>query len=194
MQRTQLFPRSPAEISARCGVVLFLSLLAWQFMSWTVGDDPAARAREENAAVSENLAPLRVVPTNEYLSVNESSSYRWILGIGFSEPEADGTWIVSSEATLEFSVEDSRPSAVRLSISPFLANGATSKPIQVETSVTRRTFDLGLGGSLIEIPLDGDQQQRVRIRCSVLEVPTEHEGSADLRGLCAKIFVVEVVD
>lgn len=194
MKRAQLFSRSSSEVSAAWAVWVFLCLIAWQFLSWTVGDDPATLARAETAAVSESLAALRVVPTNVFLPVNDSSPYRWILGTGFSEPEADGTWIVSTEATLEFSVEGSRPTAVRLSMSPFLADGATSKRIEVETSATRRTIDLGTSGRLIGFALDGDPHQQVRVRCETLEAPTEAESAADRRGLCVKLFVVEVVD
>ena len=193
MTKSQRFPRSLSEVLATLAVLVFLGSIFVQFLSWTVGDDPALLARAESSAVSERLATLRVVPVNETLAVNDSSPYRWILGAGFSESESDGTWVVSTEAVIEFSVEDSSPSAIRLSISPFLSGGAQRKSIEIETSVSRTVVELEDGGKMVALELDGSSRQQVRIRCASLEVSNSQAGTADRRGLCAKLYVVEVV-
>jgi len=174
------------------GAVTFLGLVGLQFISWTVGDDPATLAPQESLATSNQLSELRVIPVDEVLFLNDQSPYRWILGGGFGQPEADGTWITATEAVLEFTVVNQNPRVMRLSMSPFLDPGSAKRRVEIEASGASVVMDLVQGGEMFTIALDGAANQTVRIRCESLSVPDRKSTDSDRRALCAKLYAIEV--
>ena len=174
------------------GAVTLLGLLGLQFISWTVGDDPAMRASPESLASFEERSELPVIPMDEVLYLTDQSPYRWILGGGFGQPEADGTWITATEAVLGFTVVNQNPRVMRLSMSPFLDPGSAKRRVEIEASGASVVMDLVQGGEMFTIALDGAANQTVRIRCESLSVPDRKSTDSDRRALCAKLYAIEV--
>jgi len=175
-------------------VVVAIALLGF---FWWFGDDPATATLAETEAIREELMPLRQVPLDEFVYLNDSSPYRWVLGPGFAPSEADGTWVRSRVATLVFypigiSGDSDDSLEIELSLSPLLLAGQESRVVRVSSGIDTVEVALPPRGARVALRLPTRSEQEVEIRCDSLDVPAEDPGIADLRRLCVKVYAMAV--
>lgn len=175
-------------------VVVAIAVLG---LVWRFGDDPATATLAETEAIREELMPLRQVPLDEFVYLNDSSPYRWVLGPGFAPSEADGTWVRSRVATLVFypigiSGDSDDSLEIELSLSPLLLAGQESRVVRVSSGLDTVEVALPPRGARVSLRLPTRSEQEVEIRCDSLDVPAEDPGIADLRRLCVKVYAMAV--
>ncbi len=175
-------------------VLVSLGILA---LMWSTGPDPATLALQEPVALSEELAGLRKASLNEFLLLNEGSPHRWILGPGFSAPEADGAWVNSTSAQLIFylpPVSEQAPDRLELelSMSPLLTEGQSSRLIRIRSAVDEVAVVLPPGGTRVFLGLAPGEEQVVELTCDNLDAPPEAESRADVRRLCVKLYAMAI--
>jgi len=175
-------------------VVVAIAVLG---LVWRFGADPATATLAETEAIREELMPLRQVPLDEFVYLNDSSPYRWVLGPGFAPSEADGTWVRSRVATLVFypigiSGDSDDSLEIELSLSPLLLAGQESRVVRVSSGIDTVEVALPPRGARVSLRLPTRSEQEVEIRCDSLDVPAEDPGIADLRRLCVKVYAMAV--
>lgn len=182
---------SDAFLLALLGGVLCLGI------SFVLGTDPAVTIAEEPQGLREELRNLRLVPSEEFLGLNDSSPYRWVLGPGFAPPEADGTWVRSESAQLIFYLPDNLAGSLsqlslELSASPLLKDDQDSRSLLVRSTIDEVRVELPAGGSRIFVALDNNEEQVVEIVCDSLDSPAEKQSAVDVRRLCVKVYGMAV--
>lgn len=180
-----------AFLLALLGGVLSLGIF------FVLGTDPAVTTAEESQGLREELRNLRLVPSGEFLGLNDSSPYRWVLGPGFAPPEVDGTWVRSQSAQIIFYLpEDLTGSfsqlSLELSASPLLNDDQGSRSLLVRSTIDEVRVELPAGGSRIFVALDNNEEQVVEIVCDSLDSPAEKPSAIDARRLCVKFYAMAV--
>jgi len=175
-------------------VVIAVAVLG---LYWSLGDDPATATLDETEAMREELAPLRQVPLDDFIYLNDSSPHRWVLGPGFAPSEADGTWVRSRVASLVFypiGISDDSDGSleVELSLSPLLLGNEESRRVRVSSGVDAVEVHLPPQGARVVLQLPMGAEQEVEIHCDSLDVPAEDPGIADLRRLCVKVYAMAI--
>lgn len=122
------------------------------------------------------------------VSFNAGEAGQWLLQDGFDFSEPDGTWMTGETAALRFRApHGTSPALIQLELLPFVPSGVEFREIQVSSSVDDRRIKVYRGGTMIELALDGDQDQEVVFGCASVVSPTSSGVATDLRPLCVKI-------
>jgi hypothetical protein len=179
--------------------VAFVVLLASFSLGiiWTLGADPAVLIEGENEGLRAELVELRQVPVDEFVSLNDGSEYRWVLGPGFAPPESDGTWVRSRTAQLIFYLPDIGEAdegalSLELSVSPLLTGNQESRLLVVRSSAEEVEVELESEGARVFVKLAPGEQQVVELVCDSLDSPAEEALSIDMRRLCVKVYAMAV--
>ena len=179
--------------------VAFVVLLASFSLGiiWTLGADPAVLIEGENEGLRAELVELRQVPVDEFVSLNDGSEYRWVLGPGFAPPESDGTWVRSRTAQLIFYLPDigevdEGALSLELSVSPLLTGNQESRLLVVRSSAEEVEVELESEGARVFVKLAPGEQQVVELVCDSLDSPAEEALSIDMRRLCVKVYAMAV--
>jgi len=179
--------------------VAFVVLLASFSLGiiWTLGADPAVLIEGENEGLRAELVELRQVPVDEFVSLNDGSEYRWVLGPGFAPPESDGTWVRSRTAQLIFYLPDigevdEGALSLELSVSPLLTGNQESRLLVVRSSAKEVEVELESEGARVFVKLAPGEQQVVELVCDSLDSPAEEALSIDMRRLCVKVYAMAV--
>ena len=173
--------------------LLTLGLLFGTLLFVILEEDPALRPMLEASPVSEELDPLRVIPRDEFVFVSADSPHRWVLGPGFSIPEADGAWVSALEATLVFSIDGHTESMLlELSMSPLLVGLTEFRSVVIDSGAEVKSFMIGSNTERPIVALPNQQQQEVTIQCESLDSPASDQD--DLRRLCVKLYGFAVRD
>lgn len=180
-------------------VVAFVVLLASASLgiTWILGPDPAVLIEDEDEDLRAELLEVRQVPVDEFVSLNDGSDYRWVLGPGFAPPESDGTWVRSRTAQLIFFLPDTGVVAesafsLELSVSPLLTGKQESRSLVVRTGAEEVEVDLEPGGARVFVRLAPGEQQVVELVCDSLDSPAEEALSIDMRRLCVKVYAMAI--
>lgn len=179
-------------------IVGFLTLaIGFSAVLWLAGEDPATDSVSESEGLRDELRPLRQIPIGDFVYLNSSSDYRWLLGPGFALAEDDGTWVRAREAEIVFYPETDAESEggdlkVELSMSPLLVGDAISRSVTVSSSAETVSVSLPAGGSRVSLALASVEEQVIRIRCDDLDAPPSATGVNDLRRLCVKVYALAV--
>lgn len=145
--------------------------------------------------VIELISQRRVVPLDRELPLTKSSRFQWILGDGFEEAEADGTWIMALEATIEFSTTAGRePKEAIVRMLPLVSRLKPTRSFRFESSADSETVTVDEQVPLLEIALKLDRRpdQQLRIICDELVSPSFLKIGPDRRPMCAKVLSVRV--
>ena len=179
--------------------VAFVVLLASFSLGiiWTLGADPAVLIEGENEGLRAELVELRQVPVDEFVSLNDGSEYRWVLGPGFAPPESDGTWVRSRTAQLIFYLPDIGEAdegalSLELSVSPLLTGNQESRLLVVRSSAEEVEVELEPDGTRVFVRLAPGEKQVVELVCDSLDAPAEEALSIDMRRLCVKVYAMAV--
>jgi len=179
--------------------VAFVVLLASFSLGiiWTLGADPAVLIEGENEGLRAELVELRQVPVDEFVSLNDGSEYRWVLGPGFAPPESDGTWVRSRTAQLIFYLPDIGEAdegalSLELSVSPLLTGNQEFRLLVVRSSAEEVEVELESEGARVFVKLAPGEQQVVELVCDSLDSPAEEALSIDMRRLCVKVYAMAV--
>ena len=179
--------------------VAFVVLLASFSLGiiWTLGADPAVLIEGENEGLRAELVELRQVPVDEFVSLNDGSEYRWVLGPGFAPPESDGTWVRSRTAQLIFYLPDIGEAdegalSLELSVSPILTGNQESRSLVVRSGAEEVEVELESEGARVFVKLAPGEQQVVELVCDSLDSPAEEALSIDMRRLCVKVYAMAV--
>ena len=179
--------------------VAFVVLLASFSLGiiWTLGADPAVLIEGENEGLRAELVELRQVPVDEFVSLNDGSEYRWVLGPGFAPPESDGTWVRSRTAQLIFYLPDIGEAdegalSLELSVSPLLTGNQESRLLVVRSGAEEVEVELESEGARVFVKLAPGEQQVVELVCDSLDSPAEEALSIDMRRLCVKVYAMAV--
>ena len=180
-------------------LVAFVVLVASASLGiiWTLGADPAVLIEGENEGLRAELVELRQVPVDEFVSLNDGSEYRWVLGPGFAPPESDGTWVRSRTAQLIFYLPDIGEAdegalSLELSVSPLLTGNQESRLLVVRSSAEEVEVELESEGARVFVKLAPGEQQVVELVCDSLDSPAEEALSIDMRRLCVKVYAMAV--
>lgn len=168
-----------------------LALIGSQIWSGEPPSSPELSAEDLSAV--EYLRGLRDVEVGPELLMSAGSPDRWILDIGFDVPEEDATWMISTEARLEFKPVEAAPNAIHLSVFPFVSDLMPTKTLVVETEAGVVEAELVGGGQVVSAPLLGKMdRQSVTLRCDGIVSPSELEIGSDVRRLCLKLISVRL--
>ena len=178
-------------------VLVVLAGVASLGISWTLGADPAVLIEDEGEGLRAELVGLRQVPVDQFVSLNDGSEYRWVLGPGFAPPESDGTWVRSRTAQLIFYLPLTGEAAesafsLELSVSPLLVGEQESRSLVVRSGADELAVELESGGARVMVPLAPGEQQVVELVCESLDSPAEAALSIDMRRLCVKVYAMAV--
>jgi hypothetical protein len=178
-------------------VFAVLAAVATLGIGWILGPDPAVLIEDEGEALRAELVELRQVPIGEFVSLNDGSDYRWVLGPGFAPPESDGTWVRSRTAQLIFYLPVTGEAAesafsLELSVSPLLVGEQESRSLVVRSGADELAVELESGGARVMVPLAPGEQQVVELVCESLDSPAEVALSIDMRRLCVKVYAMAV--
>jgi len=178
-------------------VFAVLAVVAALGITWILGPDPAVLIEEEGEALRAELVELRQVPIDEFVSLNDGSEYRWVLGPGFAPPESDGTWVRSRTAQLIFYLPDTGEAdesalSLELSVSPLLTGNQESRSLVVRSGADEVEVELESEGARIVVKLAPGEQQVVELVCDSLDSPAEEALSIDMRRLCVKVYAMAV--
>ena len=173
--------------------VLTLGLLFGTLLFVILEEDPALMPVTEASPVSEELDLLRVIPRDEFVFVSAESPQRWVLGPGFSIPEADGAWVSAREAKLRFSIErHTEEMFLEISMSPLLVGLAEFRSVVIDSGAEAKSFMIGSDTPRPIVALPNQKRQEVIIQCESLDSPTADQD--DLRRLCVKLYGFAVRD
>ena len=166
-------------------------------ISWTLGADPAVLIEDEGEGLRAELVGLRQVPVDQFVSLNDGSEYRWVLGPGFAPPESDGTWVRSRTAQLIFYLPDTGEAdesalSLELSVSPLLTGNQESRSLVVRSGAEEVEVELESEGARVFVKLAPGEQQVVELVCDSLDSPAEEALSIDMRRLCVKVYAMAV--
>ena len=164
---------------------------------WTLGADPAVLIEDEGEGLRAELVGLRQVPVDQFVSLNDGSEYRWVLGPGFAPPESDGTWVRSRTAQLIFYLPDTGEAdesalSLELSVSPLLTGNQESRSLVVRSGAEEVEVELESEGARVFVKLAPGEQQVVELVCDSLDSPAEEALSIDMRRLCVKVYAMAV--
>jgi len=197
--RAQPVNRSRALTNRYQDLVAFIVLAASASLGiiWTLGADPAVLIEGENEGLRAELVELRQVPVDEFVSLNDGSEYRWVLGPGFAPPESDGTWVRSRTAQLIFYLPDIGEAdegalSLELSVSPLLTGNQEFRLLVVRSSAEEVEVELESEGARVFVKLAPGEQQVVELVCDSLDSPAEEALSIDMRRLCVKVYAMAV--
>ena len=179
--------------------VAFVVLLASFSLGiiWTLGAEPAVLIEGENEGLRAELVELRQVRVDEFVSLNDGSEYRWVLGPGFAPPESDGTWVRSRTAQLVFYLPDTgevdeSALSLELSVSPLLTGNQESRSLVVRSGAEEVEVELESEGARVFVKLAPGEQQVVELVCDSVDSPAEEALSIDMRRLCVKVYAMAV--
>lgn len=172
-------------------VLAFVGLVVQVFV--IRGSTLQAPTEGELERARRDVTQHRVINEDGWLSVSNASVGRWVLGDGFAAPEADGAWMTSDTARVQFASPSGKtPVAVTLHLLPNVGPAKPSRTLVVYTSVDDQVRDLSVGTSEVTLALDGEQASMVTLKCDSLESPAQIGAGVDLRPLCVKLLAVEV--
>ena len=178
-------------------VLVVLAAVASLGIAWILGPDPVVLIQDEGEALRAELVELRRVPVDEFVSLNDGSEYRWVLGPGFASPESDGTWVRSQTAQLIFYLPDTGGVAesafsLELSVSPLLTGNQGFRSLVVRSGAEEVEVELEPDGTRVFVRLAPGEKQVVELVCDSLDAPAEEALSIDMRRLCVKVYAMAV--
>lgn len=172
----------------------FLSLVILGSWNWAGEAPPPPELSEADLETLAMLRSLRDVAVGEELMMTSTSPDRWILDAGFDAPEGDATWMISTEARLEFTPVGESARSIEVAVYPFLADSVPSRLLVVETSVEAVEAEMRGGGQLVSARLDPALDEHVvTLRCDSVDAPVKLGLGTDVRTLCMKLISVRLV-
>lgn len=173
-----------------CCAALFILLGLWSFTHQVSFAPPLANARLE---VIRKIQHLQIVPLDEEIVPGQNSTFRWILGDGFSQPETAGVWISALHSSINFSVDSWTrvPRSLTLTLVPLLGPTRPHRTLTVSSvgSTVTRTIS---GLDIITIPLNGEPRQTINISCDSVDSALRLRVGPDSRPVCAKLISIVV--
>jgi hypothetical protein len=173
-----------------CCAIPTILLGLWSIAHQVSYAPPPAEAR---LVVMRKIQRLQVVPLDELLIPEQDSSVRWILGDGFSQPEAGGVWITALRSSLNFSIDSwtKVPKRLTLTLAPLLGPSRPHRILTVSSAGSTVTKTIS-GLDVITIPLDGEFKQTVNISCDSIDSALSLRLGPDYRPMCAKLISLMV--
>ena len=171
----------------------FLGLVLLGSWNWAGEPPPPPELSAEDLETLEILRSLRDAEVGRELFMTSASSDRWMLDAGFDAPEDDATWMISTEARLEFTPVGSPARLIEIAVYPFLADSVPSRTLAIETSIDYVEWEMRGGGQLVSARLDPElEDQVVTLRCDSVDAPVDLGIGTDVRPLCLKLISVRL--
>ena len=172
---------------------VIIGLVALGSWNWLGEVGPPVELTEADLRTLEMLRTLRDVDVDVDLMMTSESPERWILDRGFDAPEGDATWMTATEAILEFRPTTRTARAIHLFVYPFVSDSVPRRVLSVETSEGSVEAELGGGGQVVSVALDGElDEQTVTLRCDAIDSPADLGLGPDIRPLCLKLISVRL--
>ena len=172
----------------------FLGLVLLGSLSWAGEPPPPPELSAADLETLEILRSLRDAEVGRELFMTSASSDRWMLDAGFDAPEDDATWMISTEARLEFTPVGSPARLIEIAVYPYLADSVPSRSLTIETSLDYVEWEMRGGGQLVSARLDPDlEEQVVTLRCDSVDAPVDLGIGTDVRPLCLKLISVRLL-
>lgn len=171
----------------------FLGLVLLGSWNWAGEPPPPPELSAVDLETLEILRSLRNAEVGRELFITSASSDRWMLDVGFDAPEDDATWMIATEARLEFTPVGSPARMIEIAVYPFLADSVPSRTLAIETSIDYVEWEMRGGGQLVSARLDPDlDKQVVTLQCDSVDAPVDLGLGTDVRPLCLKLISVRL--